>query len=136
AIGTFLGSEPRISLLLDALEKGTIDPSVISWPRQVGLMANGNEQLRNRARNLLTDQSDADERIIQAYQEALSLSGNPENGKELYVVHGAKCYQIGGKNGTFYGPDLASVRNMRPESIMADILNPNLSIADGDDIWN
>ncbi len=136
AIGTFLGSEPRISLLLDALEQGTIDPSVISWPRQVGLMANGNEQLRNRARNLLTDQSDADEGIIQAYQEALTLNGNPENGKQLFAVHCAMCHQIGGKNGTFYGPDLASIRNRRPESIMADILNPNLSIADGYDIWN
>ena len=38
--------------------------------------------------------------------------------------------------GTSYGPDLGTIRNRRPESIMGDILNPNLSIADGYDIWS
>ncbi|MFC7524617.1 PVC-type heme-binding CxxCH protein [Parapedobacter sp. GCM10030251] len=136
AIGTFLGSEPRISQLLDALEAGVVDPSVISWPRQVGLMANGNEHLRNRARDLLADKNASHQEVIKTYQEALTLTGNPENGKQLFAVHCAMCHQIGGKNGVFYGPDLASIRNRRPQSIMADILNPNLSIADGYDIWN
>src|SRR5690606_2337208 len=136
AIGTFLGSEPRISQLLDALEAGVVDPSVISWPRQGGLMANGNEHLRNRARDLLADKNASHQEVIKTYQEALTLTGNPENGKQLFAVHCAMCHQIGGKNGVFYGPDLASIRNRRPQSIMADILNPNLSIADGYDIWN
>lgn len=136
AIGTFLGSEPRISLLLDAVEKRIVDPSVISWPRQVGLMANGNEQLRNRARDLLTDKNESHQEVIKVYQEALTLTGNPENGKQLFAAHCSMCHQIGGKNGVSYGPDLATIRNRRPESIMADILNPNLSIADGYDIWN
>lgn len=136
AIGTFLGSEPRIVILLDALEKHVIDPSVISWPRQVGLMANANEQLRLRARKLLSGENNSEQEAIKAYQDALTLTGNPENGRQVFTQHCAVCHQIGGQNGVAYGPDLATIRNRRPASVMADILNPNLSIADGYDIWN
>lgn len=136
AIGTFLGSEPRIILLLQALEDKVIDPSVISWPRQVGLMANGNEELRLWARRLLSGENSSEQEVIKDYQESLTLTGDPDKGQQLFAQHCAVCHQIGGKNGTFYGPDLATIRNRRPESVMADILNPNLSIADGYDIWN
>lgn len=136
AIGTFLGNDARIALLLDALEKHIIDPSVISWPRQVGLMANGNELLRLRARKLLSGGNNSEQEAIKAYQQALTLTGDSENGKQVFAQHCAICHQIGGKNGVAYGPDLATIRNRRPASVMADILNPNLSIADGYDIWN
>ncbi len=136
AIGTFLGSDARVTLLLDALEKHIIDPSVISWPRQVGLMANGNQHLRLRARKLLSGENNSEQEAIKAYQQALTLTGSPENGGLVFSQHCAICHQIGGKNGVAYGPDLATIRNRRPASVMADILNPNLSIADGFDIWN
>ncbi len=136
AVGTFMGKEPRISILLDALEKDIIDPSAISWPRRVSLMANGNEKLRNRARKLLSVNSGSTQEIMKAYQGVPALTGNPENGRLVFAQHCAICHQIGGKNGISYGPDLATIRNRRPESIMADILDPNLSIADGYDIWN
>lgn len=136
AIGTFMGKEPRISILLGALEKNIIDPSVISWPRRVSLMANANEKLRARARKLLSVNSGSQQEVMKAYQEALTLTGDPEKGQLVFSQHCAICHQIGGKNGVSYGPDLATIRNRRPESIMADILDPNLSIADGYDIWN
>lgn len=136
AIGTFLWPATRIEILLDALEKDIIDPSVISWPRQVGLMANGNEKLRLKARKLLSGDNNSEQEAIKDYQEALKLTGFADNGRAVFTQHCAICHQIGGKNGVFYGPDLATIRNRRPESVMADILNPNLSIADGYDIWN
>lgn len=136
AIGTFLGNDARITLLLNALEKHIIDPSVISWPRQVGLMANGDEQLRLRARKLLSGENNSEQEAIKAYQQALTLTGSSENGKQVFSQHCAICHQIGGKNGVAYGPDLATIRNRRPASVMADILSPNLSIADGFDVWN
>lgn len=136
AIGTFMSSESRVVLLLDALEKNVVDPTAISWPRQVGLMANGNEKLRNRARGLLAGNNNSQQEVIKTYEEALKLPANAENGHKLFIQHCSVCHQIGGKNGVAYGPDLGTIRNRRPESIIADILDPNLSIADGFDIWN
>jgi putative heme-binding domain-containing protein len=42
---------------------------------------------------------------------------------------------MGAETGVDFGPDLASLKNRRPASILNDILDPNLSIADGYDLW-
>ncbi|MCF0060435.1 c-type cytochrome [Dyadobacter chenwenxiniae] len=136
AINTFMVNESRISLLLDALEKKIIDPSAIGWPRSVGLMAQGNAALKARSRMLLTKKDDGRMEVVKAYAPALSMTGSIDNGRAVFQKNCSACHQIGGKSGTPYGPDLGTIRNRRPESIMGDILNPNLSIADGFDIWS
>lgn len=42
---------------------------------------------------------------------------------------------MGEAEGMEFGPDLATLKSRRPASILADILDPNLSIADGYDLW-
>lgn len=136
AISTFMANDSRIELLLNALANGTIDPSAISWPRQVGLMAQGNETLRLRARELLSPVGNKQSEVINEYAKALNNNGNAENGKLVYQKNCAICHQLNGKEGVNFGPDLASIRKRRPENILADILDPNISIADGFDIWS
>ncbi|GAB3898097.1 c-type cytochrome [Larkinella knui] len=140
AIATFFsGSDPvrqsRIKLLLDAVEKGTIDQNSIGWPRSVGLMANSNVESRNRARVLLTKRDKQRDEVIKQYQTSLDLAASPEKGALVFQQNCALCHQIGSTGGIAFGPDLATIRNRRPASIMGDILNPNLSIADGYDLW-
>jgi putative heme-binding domain-containing protein len=135
AINTFMSSEIRIKLLLDGLENGTIDQESIGWPRSVGLMAQGNEALRNRSRALLTKKDNERSSIIKKYANALNLKGNTTHGKLVFQKNCSVCHQVGGTDGVSFGPDLGTIRNRRPESILGDILDPNLSIADGFDIW-
>ncbi|MGG7666830.1 PVC-type heme-binding CxxCH protein [Dyadobacter sp. BHUBP1] len=135
AIGFFMAGEKRITLLLDGLEQGKIDQASIGWPRSVGLMAQHNEALRHRARQLLTQKEGQRETIKQAYKGALALPGNPQAGKAVFERNCSVCHQIGGAGGVAFGPDLGTIRNRRPESIMGDILDPNFSIADGYDLW-
>ena len=40
-----------------------------------------------------------------------------------------------GESGIAYGPDLGTVHNWPPAGIMTHILDPNLSISDGFDVW-
>lgn len=136
AINTFMGNDARVTLLLDAIEKKIIDPSSIGWPRSVGLMAQGNAALKSRSRALLTKKDDGRQEIIKKYTPALSMAGSADKGKRVFSNNCSACHQIGGTAGTPYGPDLGTIRNRRPESIMGDILNPNQSIADGYDIWS
>lgn len=130
-------SEERMERLAGALEAGVVDPSAVSWPRQVGLMAQGNEALRRRFRSIFADPSAKTDKqkIIQDYGQELAAEGELERGEALYRENCSVCHQIGGEYGTAYGPDLASIRNRRPEAILTDILDPNLSIADGYDLW-
>ncbi len=135
AIGFFISGPKRITLLLDGLEQGKIDQASLGWPRSVSLMAHQNEALRNRARQLLTQKGSQRHVVIQSYQTVMTLSGNPQAGKRVFEQQCAVCHQIGGTGGVAFGPDLGTVRNRRPESIMGDILDPNFSIADGYDLW-
>ncbi|MFC5411793.1 PVC-type heme-binding CxxCH protein [Larkinella bovis] len=140
AIATFFaGSEKvrptRTRLLLDAVEKGIIDQSSIGWPRSVGLMASGDKALRDRARVLLTKKDRQRDEVIKQYQAALEMKADAEKGMLVFQQNCALCHQIGGSGGVSFGPDLATIRNRRPASILGDILDPNLSIADGYDLW-
>jgi len=135
AINTFLGNDARITLLLDALEQGIIDPSAIGWPRSVSLMAQKNEELKNRARAILTKRDEGREAVIKQYQSALSSEGDTLKGRAVFQKNCAICHQIGSSYGVAFGPDLGTVRGRSKASIMNDILDPNVSIADGYDIW-
>ena len=134
AINTFMGKPERISLLLDAIEEGKVQPTTIGWPRSVGIMTVMNDTLSTRARSLLGKKDDASE-IIGKYQPALDMTANREQGQLVFQQNCAVCHQVGGKAGRPFGPDLSTLKNRRPAAIMADILAPNLSIADGYDLW-
>ncbi|CAN5907774.1 c-type cytochrome [soil metagenome] len=135
ALTTFLANDDRIVLLLDALEAGKIDPASIGWRRSVRLMNQSNEALRHRSRVLLAQKEEERQLVVEQYHPALRLKGEIENGKLVYQKNCAICHQMGGAGGVPFGPDLGTIRNRRPEGIMADILAPNLSIADGHDLW-
>lgn len=135
AINIMMVNPERINILLDALENGLIQPANIGWRRSVSLMAQKDEDLRVRARLLINREEGQSEEIIQQYQPALELQGSMEEGKVVFQKNCAICHKMGEEIGLEFGPDLASLKNRRPASIMNDILDPNLSIADGFDLW-
>jgi putative heme-binding domain-containing protein len=135
AISAMMMNGERIAVLLGALEDGVIQKATIGWRRSVGLMANKDEKLRLRARAILTRPEGESEKIIATYQPALELSGTIQAGTTVFQKNCAICHQMGEDQGIAFGPDLSSLKNRRAASIMSDILNPNLSIADGYDLW-
>jgi putative membrane-bound dehydrogenase-like protein len=137
AIGIFLVTEEKASVLIEALEEKVIDPSSLNFYRQVHMMTLANEDLRKRSRQLFSNESKDEDRkkVIEEYKEVLDLKGNSDRGKIIFEKNCSSCHQIGGENGIAYGPDLGTIRNRRAESILTDILDPSLSIADGYDLW-
>lgn len=133
ALETFLSENERVKLLLDAIVSKQIPVSAIGWKRSVVLMNNGDEQLRNQARKLLTQKPG--EEVLKGFQEALTLKGDVANGKLVYAQHCALCHQVRGQNGISFGPDLGTVHNWLSRDLMANILDPGLSIAQGFDLW-
>ena len=133
AVRTFLRNEERVAILLNAIDAGVISPSEIPWPRKVGLMAQSNETLRNKARSLFTKNNDKE--VNASYRQALEQKGDAINGKNVYQLQCALCHQIRGKMGQSLGPDLGTIHNWSKEAIMANILAPNQSISSGYDLW-
>ena len=50
--------------------------------------------------------------VIDAYQSALSLTGDAAKGKQIYLQRCSQCHRLGG-NGYQVGPDLVTVKTER-----------------------
>jgi putative membrane-bound dehydrogenase-like protein len=136
AINSFLDDSMRIALLIDALENDKIKPEQVGFSNSVQLMMNRDENLRNRARAMFTKSEREAKKINKEYQKALELNGDTGKGKEVYVSNCAICHQVRGKMGVAIGPDLGTIHNWTKEGIMANVLNPNLSISSGFGLWD
>lgn len=136
ALRTFLKDSNRMALLLDAIKAGRIQKTNIDRALAVRLMASGHQKHKESARALFSeDEGNQRQKIVKQYATSLEFSGNAVEGKQVFQQNCAICHQIGGKMGTNFGPDLATIRNRHPASILTDILNPAQSIADGFDLW-
>ncbi|MCG2459488.1 HEAT repeat domain-containing protein [Flavobacteriaceae bacterium F89] len=136
AIETFLGKPERVTLLLTAMEQGLISPTSVSFWGSVGLMMQTDPTLRIRARAIFTRSQEEGKKVNEKYQKALELTGDPLHGRAVYAASCVICHQVRGEFGIAIGPDLGTVHNWTKEDIMANILDPNLSIAAGFDLWN
>jgi putative membrane-bound dehydrogenase-like protein len=136
SIPTFMGDSNRIALLIDALEKGKIQPTAVSFGTSVQLMQNDNEQLRSRARNIFTRTEREREKVNEQYKEALHMEGDAARGKNVYAKNCGICHQVRGRMGVSFGPDLGTVHNWTKEDVLANVLDPNMSIASGFDTWS
>ena len=136
AIKIFLGKPERVNLLLTAMEQGLILPNSVSFNSSVGLMMQTDPTLRNRARAIFTRSKEEGKKVNEKYREALKLTGDPVKGRAVYAQNCAICHQVRGEMGLGIGPDLGTVHNWTKEDIMANILDPNLSISAGFDLWN
>lgn len=135
AIEVMLSSVDNMNLLLDAVQKGEIQSTAISWPRKVYLMNNDDTVIRNRARKLLATETEDRSVVYKKYEPALTMKGDAKNGLVVFQRVCATCHTGGGQYGKAFGPDLASIRNRDAQFIMAGILNPNRSIADKFEMW-
>jgi putative membrane-bound dehydrogenase-like protein len=124
--------QDRLGLLLDAIEKKTIEAASLPPLRQNQLLDNPDDALRRRARALLSTRSTSAERkaVLQRYQASLKLKRDPVRGKVVFEQQCLKCHQLGGQ-GFAVGPDLAAVQNRPDESLLIDILDPSSTITAG-----
>jgi len=133
ALNTFLASPERVTLLLNAVEAHQVKPEQVGWNRSVQLMSLSDATQREKARALLNMKERRN--VNKDYQEALSMTGNVSKGKLVYIENCALCHQVRGKIGVLYGPDLGTVHNWVARDLVANILDPSLSIAPGFDLW-
>jgi putative membrane-bound dehydrogenase-like protein len=135
ALNMFLTDTTRIAMLLNAIEANRVQPAAVGWHRSVRLMSQDNLRLREKARRLLTKTNAENEKVANEYRQVLSLNGNADKGKTVFLANCSRCHQVRGTMGVSFGPDLGTIHNWSADAIMANILAPNLSISSGFDLW-
>ena len=129
ALNTFLKENDRIPLLLAALKNGKIPVQELDGSFRAQLVRTGDEIMKKEANSLLGNDEEGE--IPQRYKESLTLQGDVSKGSAIFMANCSICHQMRGEMGVAYGPDLGMVRGWSKKDILANILDPNLSIATG-----
>ncbi|MBX2921682.1 MAG: c-type cytochrome [Chitinophagaceae bacterium] len=135
AVRVFMSDTARMRILITAMEQNKIAASSVSFWTGIALMQVEDDKLRERARTVFTKNAEEAKRIAKEYQAALDVKGDAEKGKAVYMQSCAVCHQVREQYGVAYGPDLGTIHNWKKEDILANILDPNLSIMAGYDLW-
>ena len=121
-------NDQRIVALIEAIERGDVQPWMLNFVQKRRLIMHSDPALRARARKLL-DAAEGDRRaVLDRYRPALSQQGDPDRGRVVFERACKKCHAVN-EVGEDVGPDLATIRTRPAAAILSDILQPNESIA-------
>jgi putative membrane-bound dehydrogenase-like protein len=120
--------EEWVKGVLDTIEKKHILAFEVDAPRRQKLLQHRSVKVRERAAQLLAAAVNADrQKVVAAYRPALALKGDSVKGKEVFKKNCATCHRHEGM-GQQVGPDIASVGDKSPESLLIAILDPNRAV--------
>ncbi len=117
-----------VKATLDALEHQQILPFEIDAARRQRLLQHRSAAIRDRAAKLLAGAVNSDrQKVIDAYRSVLTMTGDSKRGVQVFTKTCATCHQLAGI-GHQVGPDLASLGDKSPESLLIAVLDPNRAV--------
>jgi putative membrane-bound dehydrogenase-like protein len=130
-LSALFAQEARLTSVLDAVERGTIQGAVIPSIWRLQLLENASPAIRDRAKALLAN-PDGNERldVIASFRPALNLPRDVARGRVLFEERCGICHVLRGV-GQEVGPDLSAVRTRPDEALLADMLDPSGTITAG-----
>jgi putative heme-binding domain-containing protein len=113
-----------VTKLLDAIGNGKVAPTDIDAGIRQLLITHPDNEIQARAKKLLPTANVDRLRVVKAYQPALKLKGDKERGKVVFQSVCIACHKLDGV-GFEIGPNLASITDRKPGSLLSGILDPN-----------
>ena len=110
--------------LLEEIEKGNVALTDLDAGIRQLLITHSNNKIRARAKELMPTANVDRLRAVQKYQVALNLKTDKERGKKVFQQVCIACHQLDGI-GFEIGPNLASLTDRNPASLLSGILDPN-----------
>ncbi len=130
AAATVVLSRPAGSrAMIEALRSGAVKVWMLNFWHKRSLIMHRDAGIRADARALLEETPAARAERMSRYAAALGGRGDAARGAGVFATHCAMCHQVDGRDGIEIGPDLATVRHRPVPVLLADVLEPNRSIA-------
>lgn len=128
ALLVLLKRPERIRAVLAALENGVVNAAEMSVAQQAQLRSHRDAAIRDQAEKVLgRAPAAARQSVVESFQSALTLRGEPMNGRKIFQARCVSCHKLGNE-GQALGPDLATVKNAGKEKLLANILDPNREV--------
>lgn len=116
------------SRLLDTIESGQMGAADINASVRQTLAGSRDAKIKARVKKLLANSGNADRRsVIKAHQPVLAMKGVPGRGIPLFKKHCATCHKMDNV-GVDIGPNLRSITDRKPASLLTSILDPSASV--------
>ena len=127
--------ESWLGILLDGIETGLIKADSITQDSILKIVLYDNKVLQAKAEKLFGKISAASAtelqgRIDQLVSVIAEASGNPYDGKQLYLKHCGKCHQLFTDGGNI-GPNLTSYKRDDLQYMLLNVVNPSIAIREG-----
>ncbi len=127
-LDSLLSREPWTNALLAKLEAGDILASDLDATRRQRLLAHPNAKVKERAAKLLATSGSSDrQQVIAQWSKVTELKGDPVRGKAEFTKRCATCHKWQGE-GASVGPDLNTLTDRSPTTLLTSILDPNLAV--------
>lgn len=131
ALKLVLAKTDSTKAFLDAVEKGTLRFDALALDQRAALASHPDKDVSERAKKLLAlggGLPSADrQKVIEELKHILAKTGDPANGKKMFVAHCAKCHKHGAE-GTAIGPDLTGFGVHPKEEILIHVIDPSRSV--------
>lgn len=116
------------SRLLDTIESGRVGAAEINASVRQTLAGSRDAKIKERVKKLLVNSGSADRRaVVKAHQNVLTMQGVPGRGIPLFKKHCATCHKLDNV-GVDIGPNLRSLTDRKPASMLTSILDPSASV--------
>ena len=127
-LDAFLARNDWLAPLLDAVDAGQVLPADWDATRRQRLLTHPNEEIRQRAEQLLASGTPSSRReLVAAWQSVVTTPGESKRGKEAFGKRCSPCHQLDGA-GFQVGPDLAALTNKSAQSLLVAVLDPNRDV--------
>jgi putative membrane-bound dehydrogenase-like protein len=112
------------SSLLSSLEDGCVPAAEIDTARRQRLLRRRDPAQKARAEAVFAHQAQSRQTVVDSYRAALGMKGDAKAGAAIFKKQCIACHRLGNE-GVEVGPDLASLNDRSPESLLIAILDPN-----------
>ncbi|MBM3848377.1 MAG: c-type cytochrome, partial [Verrucomicrobia bacterium] len=123
------GAQEALSPAAEALSKGRLGPGDLGATALAALRRRSDPQVVEWLSKVPgLDRPESRTTVLEQYKPALSLVGDPRQGKPHFSKLCASCHQLGGE-GIPVGPDLKATAGRTPAILLSDILDPNAQVS-------
>lgn len=129
AVSVLLARPERATVLLKAVQDGTVKSEELTTAQAKFLRGHSDPQVRKLALQVLGAASPNKlQATVDAFQPALSLTGDAAKGRQIFEQRCVSCHHLGGL-GTAVGPDLLSAKSNGKDKLLVSILDPSREVA-------
>ena len=129
-LAALFGRAEGVGALLDAIEKGVVQPGELDATRQQEFLTHRQPAIRERAAKLFAATNADRKKVVREYQVVGQLKGDSAKGLEHFRKNCATCHKLKGE-GHEVGPDLSRTADKPVAELLVSILDPSQTIVAG-----